>query len=487
MATLSPNGAVPAPTPYNVSLMPFSPMFNYGVFRDWTVSVGWNASYTGASYATARTNLLPGGIAYRRTQTTTAVSLKFQGTAMYLCLNAGGAPWTLTLDGNPVQTTMPAANDPICEIAGGEADTLTYARDLDYGSHSVILSVTASPDREFRFFGGAVEIGVQTGAKAVDDSQTIDDQDPGWIFAPERAAVGGWATMPSQRGFNSTATFECTYGHSQSAAYTFSGAAGALLLGNVWPNAHTFSVQLDASEPINLSATSYWYDGSAVFYVASGLDPAKEHTITIRNFNSDVLDCPTNPPRTCCTGIDAIRLLRAGKDDLIVGSPPKDSNSNSSEHPQSSAQPENPNSGPTNAPAIAGGVVGAVATIAIAGALAFLLLRRRRAASSGRSPVSDVGRSQPMVTPYAAVPGSVAASDGKREHFQRHAASDQSKSQPSVTPPGTSIPPPSRLAQQDLEQVLAFVAQRMDPGGRAQSSRGVHGPDDSELPQYDRG
>ena len=65
----------------------------------------------------------------------------------------------------------------MCEQADGEADTMLYASGLEYRPHSALLQVAASAEHEFQFFGGALEIGVRTGGKVVDDSRTIDDQD----------------------------------------------------------------------------------------------------------------------------------------------------------------------------------------------------------------------------------------------------------------------------------------------------------------------
>ncbi|EJD39560.1 hypothetical protein AURDEDRAFT_128184 [Auricularia subglabra TFB-10046 SS5] len=525
MAALSQRETPPL-APYNVSLMPFSPVFkcglnsclccvahpysSYGVFRDFDPTIGWNASYSDASYVTAENDLHPSGIAYRRTQAAhESIAFTFQGTGMYLCLNAGGAPFALTLDGKVVETTRSAADDPACKHASGEVDTLLYARGLSYGPHSVSLNVSASAEHEFRFFGGALEIGVQTGGKIVDDSQMIDDQDcgfptailihsgltasaAGWVLSPGRGEARGWSTTTAQRVFNSTATFECTYGQSQSAAYTFSGAGGAVLLGSVWPDAHTFSVKIDDADPINLSATSHWYDGSAVFFIASGLDPTKEHTITVRNFNSDVLDCTSNPPRTCCTGIDAIRLLRAGKEDLVGLShdPPQD--------PYSAGQPQSPIPGATgksSTPIVAGSIAGTVAAIIIIAALVFLLRRRRgrneRKTIDGRPPMSDelktLGPGRDALTPYTAVSsgialsGSVVAVDGRKQRiYAQPKASQTNASQPSMQNAANTIPFPRAppLAHEDLEQVLAFVAERMDPTGRAR----LHESD--ELPHY---
>lgn len=402
MTAASQPAETPALVSYNVSLPHFSPVFNYGVNLNSDVGKGWNASYTHADYATSRENHVPSGVSYRRTQASALLSFTFEGSGMYLCVNPGGAAFTLSLDDDLYRsTTSLAADEPICENAGGVANTLLYATGLQHGSHTVKLQVAASPEREFRFYGGALDIGVQTAGKSVDDSQMIDDQDRGWLLAPGSANTA-WDTWPAQKWSNGTATTTCLYSNAVSAAYKFSGAGGAVLLGGVWPDSRGFSVQLNDEEPVNLDATSRWWDGSAVFFIASPLDPAKEHTITPRNFNSDVpkcdvpqelhepcLDGTPDCGNMCCASIDALRLLRASTQD-----PP--------ESPQVTHRE-------SHASVIVGAVSGALLGTVVISALACLLLqlhkRRRRnttaaAAPGGWSPRPSDTRTADVLAPW---------------------------------------------------------------------------------------
>ncbi|EJD39563.1 hypothetical protein AURDEDRAFT_116103 [Auricularia subglabra TFB-10046 SS5] len=474
MATLV-QRAAPALAAYNVSLTAFSPLFIYGPERDTDAAQGWNASSTATDATTAD------GTVYRRTQVPGArISMAFQGTGLYLCFDAGGASFALTLDGKIVQTTTSAASELACEKSGGEANTLLYASGLEYGSHSALLQVAASAEHEFRFFGGALEIGVQTGGRTVDDSQVVDDQDSGWALAPGRGG-GQWDSKSAQGYFNITGSFECNYGRDISAAYTFSGAGGAVLHGGVVGDMSAFSVQLDDEPPVNLVASG-WEDESVVFHVAGALDPAKEHTITLRNFNSEVTNC--NVDKFCCVNLDAIQLLRAGKEDLsALPQDPDGGGGDSSGQQGSGPDPSKTGSSPkTNAAAIAGGVVGGTAAIAILGVLAFFLLRRRcrkaeskRRTFDGQPPLSyELGRDVPL-TPYTAM----AAVPGSADKKQILSAANQPASPNVAMSPGGA----PRLAQQDMEQVLAFVAERMDNGGHAPAA-GAH--ESETLPQYRR-
>lgn len=378
----------PALAPYNVTLLPFSPIFDYGAIRDMDAAQGWNASYTNDIYTTAHDNQTPAGIAYRRTQAAKAgITFTFQGTGMYLCFSNGGANFTLTLDGGIWTTATSAANQPVCEHAKDQADTLSYASGLKYGSHTVVLDVSASSKQEFRFFGGALEIGVQTGGKTVDDSLMVDDQDPQWKYTPERGALNGWATSPGlYRTYHGTGTFTCLYDRSAYATYTFSGAGGAILSAVVWPEGHAVSVQLDDAPPVELSLTSIWWEGSAPFYLAGGLDPDKEHTLTVRNFKSAVPDCNSERVfKLCCTSIDAVQLLRAGENDL---NPPA-SSQDPLQPPDGNGQPRDTkpdSSKKSNTPVIAGGAVAATAAIIVIVLTVFFLVRWRRRGRNEQSP-----------------------------------------------------------------------------------------------------
>ncbi|KZV82411.1 hypothetical protein EXIGLDRAFT_345931 [Exidia glandulosa HHB12029] len=305
-----------APAPYNVSLSAASPLFQYTPSRDGDVLSAWNASYTDSSIwpqGGAAISPPTSGVAFRRTQSTSArVSITFEGSALYLCFATGGAGYALTLDNALVKTTIPnAASNPICAAyAAAGVDTLLYSEGLgDSSSHTALLQVSAATGSEFKFFGGQVTMGVTTNGKVVNDDSNVDDQDSGWSYTPTDSGLAWDRGGHGRTLFNTTSSFDCNYGATVLATYTFSDAGGVILRGNVWPDAHAFSVTLD-DKTTNMDASSSWEDGQAVFFMKGGLDPTAQHTITLRDFNSDVPDC--NRGRVCCVALDAITLLKAG-------------------------------------------------------------------------------------------------------------------------------------------------------------------------------
>jgi len=100
--------------------------------------------------------------------------------------------------------------------------------------------------------------------------------------------------------------------------YTFTGAGGVVLYGNVWPDAHYLTVIFNDESPWYwMDATSSWEDGQSVFYARGGLDLNDTHNITIINDSTYQWNCttrdlrPGQEVRRCCVGIDALMLLRA--------------------------------------------------------------------------------------------------------------------------------------------------------------------------------
>lgn len=179
----------------------------------------------------------------------------------------------------------------------------------DGTSHTALLQVSASAGSEFRFFGGTVTLGIPTNGKVVDDGTTLDDRNPAIGYAPSTGALAWDHTGTGRTLYNTTLTFNCNYGATVLATYAFTGAGGVVLLGNVWQDSHAFSVTLDDATT-NLDATSSWQDGQTVLFARGGLDPAVQHTVSLRDFSADDTTC--NQGKYCCTGLDAITLLKPG-------------------------------------------------------------------------------------------------------------------------------------------------------------------------------
>ncbi|KAK7053007.1 hypothetical protein VNI00_004328 [Paramarasmius palmivorus] len=139
------------PLPYNVTLSSQSATLIYAPFRDATIDLGWNVTYSGGVRNTEGPNV-PGpqgvGTPYRRTTNAGAsVELRWIGTAIYLYGNATSGSYSITVDGSAIDD-LPSGRDGLLGTKTG----------LAYSNHSVIL--TAVGGIEISFWYADVTIGV---------------------------------------------------------------------------------------------------------------------------------------------------------------------------------------------------------------------------------------------------------------------------------------------------------------------------------------
>ncbi|KZV84213.1 hypothetical protein EXIGLDRAFT_776788 [Exidia glandulosa HHB12029] len=359
-----------------------------------------------------------------------AVILPFEGTAAYICITSNSASYDIALDGFnlDVSTVAQPAAGTRCGKTG--ADTILTADGLDFGTHNVTLTLTSAPSQgyDFRFYGGGIVLGVNTGGTAVNDQAIIDDRDTDWVFLPGRLPVqGGWDIHGGTNFYNNSETYICVYSSESTAMYNFTGAGGVVLNGTIDVHAHALSIELDG-EVYALDATSSWSDGSTVFFAKGNLDPSVDHTLVITNYNPNRADCTTISDlgqaiqRTCCTRIDALTLLKA----TLVNSTP---------HAGSPLEPAvNGNPTPAKAKPQIGAIVGG-------------------------------GRWRHTVHPSAVAfdlyPRTTWNGDDKRQKTLR-SGPDKAPFAGMVTDqPPPQTPGEPRLTHEDLERVAAYVASRL--------------------------
>ena len=84
------------------------------------------------------------------------------------------------------------------------------------------------------------------------------------------------------------------------------------MFGGLYRDTHDYAVILD-DRTINLDASaSGWEVGSTPIFVESNLDPKAEHTITVRNYNDNNVNCAgpnIKDFRSCCVSLDALQLI----------------------------------------------------------------------------------------------------------------------------------------------------------------------------------
>ncbi|EJD39598.1 hypothetical protein AURDEDRAFT_128214 [Auricularia subglabra TFB-10046 SS5] len=411
----------------------------------------WNASYTGQNIWPAQLNTSRGaGVGYRRTQYGAAgISLSFQGTGFYLCFTANGAQHTLTLDGSAIRDDsgfLPARDDG-GPCAGFGAETAFASSNLEAGTHSVLFSVSAENDREFRFFGGVITLDVNTSGQGIDANTIIDDQDPAWEFNPGgRVSAGGtWDTTHEptyySKLYESAGTFQCNYRPDATASYQFSGAGGIVLRGPLWFDSHSFSITLDQTT-YHMDGTTSWQDGSNVLLAVGNLDPDAVHSLVVFDYSSTDQQCGID--KYCCVGIDSLVLLRPGSNAILEPT--------TAEEPPSTATADEPpatngvafpsrgrsSSSTSRVGAIAGGVLGGLA-VAVGTVLFFAILRARRkeraarilAIASDTSPYTIQARSaatDPSSTSFHQATGSLPVGGHAEDHpHPKHSIRSESR------------------------------------------------------------
>lgn len=162
----------------------------------------------------------------------------------------------------------------------------------------------------------------------------IDDQDPLWDISPQRGTDGWQYSNDSAADglLGNGHIWTCIYnGESpRSASYTFTGVGGVIMRGTIGMNIQVYSVDFDG-ETTALDATSVWPDPRAgVLFFRGGLNPLKQYTITLRNFNANFPQSnsryylPSNQHLTgFCASLDGIVLLAGDNAEVSAGTPTK--------------------------------------------------------------------------------------------------------------------------------------------------------------------
>ncbi|KAH7100754.1 hypothetical protein BKA62DRAFT_705544 [Auriculariales sp. MPI-PUGE-AT-0066] len=376
--------------PYSLPLSAGSGTWIYKPQRNALVARGWNASYTQSTvWPTGQGGTVNGqGSLYFRTQMANAtINTAFTGTGITLCISDNNAPFTVSLESKQV-TVGSTANDAACQTLGA-AKTISIGN-LDFGSYNIALSVTASNDNEFRFFGGVVQTMIAVDAASQQATEyVVDDQDAGWEL--ERGGEYGWAIAQNSQAFRGSFSFVCPYGDLATAIYRFKGASAVVLYGQPYTDTRDYSILLN-DKLFNSAATSsgWLLSPQTPLYFQAGLDPSTEYTLTYRDYSDDNPDCPDAAPDLyCCATLDSLKLLGSASGLAHFLPSNISSSSQTSVIVSGSASPTvsqpfgestvtESQATSTNVGAIAGGVVGSFVAVLIIAFGVFLLWRRRQ-------------------------------------------------------------------------------------------------------------
>ncbi|KAG9019891.1 hypothetical protein FRB90_000021 [Tulasnella sp. 427] len=314
---------------------------------------------------------------FRLTTTNGAyASFSFNGTGawIYGAKRANHGPYKCSLDGTdqPLQYGYSDPNNNQISVA------LCSALNLKMGPH--VMTITnlwnnsALPYLDVDYVIWETEISDE----ATQSSILLDDTDATIQYTPQ----GEWSENQCQNmAAYSANSCHITGSNTAQASLTFQGDAIAIY-GGVGPQYGPYQVTLDNQQPALFTANSTNLHTQQIIYFASGLG-AGNHTVVIKNNPASVgnkLD------------VDYVQVLGAGI-------PTSGSNSGGSDN--------NSSGGSSKVGPIVGGVVGAIALIALGLGLFFWL--RRKHAAKNRDDLdlgendksgSDVAMANAVPTPY---------------------------------------------------------------------------------------
>ncbi|KZT52055.1 hypothetical protein CALCODRAFT_512302 [Calocera cornea HHB12733] len=358
-------------TPYNISLNSSSPTFIYEPFRDGSAALdhgdpagdrrkGWRGTFSEVQvWPNPGIENVGLGVPLRETYLDGAnVTLNFE------------------VDDNPITTTA-SGSDPACANSG--AHVTVYASGLEYNNHSATLRVNAEEETEFLFYGGVVTVGMSGFDSPNSVVQYIDDTDPGWTYEPG----GAWkysapAGNDAVGDYNETRHYVCGYGANNNARYTFNGASAVQLLGMLNWNLGPYTIQLDEMIWV-YNASDLWRESQQVLFFQAGLDPTKDYTIVLMNYDSNAPNASQPYSGVPCTTIDALVLIKAEPPSTPSGSStPAGTTAPSGSPTQAKTFPPSDAPTVTSVGAIAGGVCGAAVALGIIALLLWFVVRRRR-------------------------------------------------------------------------------------------------------------
>ncbi|KZT07455.1 uncharacterized protein LAESUDRAFT_772770 [Laetiporus sulphureus 93-53] len=275
---------------YNFSLTDQSPLLQYRPFRDGPLETSWNVSYS------ANTNLAwePGDYpdAFVSSYTTqlvgASVELEWTGTAIWFYGLADPAAYDVQLDGSSA-------------IAGAGTNssdgTLFSLTDLEYGLHSVTLTVVKAP---VTVLGATITVGLgETGSilETRNISAVTNNIPP--TANPMFSSNGDYWTVNSSYAYdNTTESYPRVVTDMQSASLTFllNSTVGFAILGSCDYDHGAYNVTLDPPPPdgfvgsMQYNASSHWIALNEIKYLATGMDRTQNYTVTVTNMQKAVFD-----------------------------------------------------------------------------------------------------------------------------------------------------------------------------------------------------
>ncbi|KAF7302629.1 hypothetical protein HMN09_00897400 [Mycena chlorophos] len=249
------------------------------------------------------------GTSYHLTSLSGAsVQLKFYGTEVYLYGDINNSSYTASIDGGAASSFSPS-NSALLYSATG----------LQEGSHSVTLTAKPTGSEQFAFDYAVISTPYE---KAAPSELFVDNTDSSLSYS------GTWSPENAPGVPNATVShvWEQTVGKDASVSLTVSDAVGVAIYGMADWGGWVYNVSVD-DRAMSFNGSTFWQVPDALMFYQGGLDPTKNHTVTLLNPNSDpTLKLNLNSFRVFSTGSQRSASTTGGAS-ATGGAPPPASSS----------------------------------------------------------------------------------------------------------------------------------------------------------------
>ncbi|RDX49131.1 hypothetical protein OH76DRAFT_1404033 [Lentinus brumalis] len=449
---------------YTMTIDDASSIVNYhpqgdGGIGDFTAN-GWQPFYTGSpgGFTTRGGEAALGDSMHITAFPNATLDFQFFGNSVSL-VGIANCSYTVSVDGNS-RSFKPQR--------GPSSATLFSQDGLTEGTHTVSLTANASHANEFAFQRADVSRTIAAGAQVPTPrvyqatNTSVLQYSGNWTILNDPLIPNMQHPAPYYEVENAPASF----------SFAFQGTGVAINGSRNW-GSYGYDVSLDGQGPVTYNASTMWFIGDALLYYQDGLDPTATHTVTVQptvgaglKFWLNTVTVFTDNPS------------EAGG---LVSTPSP--TSSSSDHPK------------TNVGAIAGGVIGGLAFLALVAGLLWYFVRRKRQATkifdreqpspfvatrtpttatttgnspmSERSPYTPRGDTKLPILPNSSVPvlSTLSSSSPPSEAAQtlsdspllHQPSSAAHTASPTVTSPAESNPDPNVA----VDRIIHLLAERI--------------------------
>ncbi|KAI9060436.1 hypothetical protein FKP32DRAFT_1613472 [Trametes sanguinea] len=263
------------------------------------------------------------------------------------------------------EVSVDGSNTRSFKAQRGRSVTLFSQDGLSEGVHSISLTANASHANEFAFQRADVSRTIAAGAQVPTahvyqaTNTSLFQYTGNWTVLHDPLIPNQQHPAPYMEVEDAPASF----------SFSFQGSGVAFNGSRIW-GSYAYDVYLDDQGPVTYNASTMWFIGDALLYYRDGLDPTKTHTINVQPTVGVGLKFWLNTVTI---------FTNSSSEAGAIISTPTTSTQPASGSSQSSIPPTGHSK--ANVGAIVGGVIGALAFLALGAGLLWFFARRRRQAT----------------------------------------------------------------------------------------------------------